>query len=184
MSDETKIAELERLMAAAWPAPWVAHTFEIDCPCPNGEHCGDTHSCEQVEAPEAYPASPEEPAAPGEGQCVVQISVPGLESLAGPTAAFIVAARNTLPSLLTERARILSAGSALARAMESIIANDKTTYQHHEARRSDGLTPREAEGGTIFLTPKEIARAALTAWEEATKPAPENLTTKTKGDDK
>ena len=101
LTDE-QIAELERLMAGAWPAPWVAHTFEIDCPCPNGEDCGDLHTCEQVEAPEAYPASPEDPAEPGDGQCVVQISVPGLESLAGPNAAFIARARNALPSLLAE----------------------------------------------------------------------------------
>jgi hypothetical protein len=97
---EEQIAELEALMAQAWPAPWTARTFEIDCPCPNGEHCGDSHTCEEVEAPEAYPASPAAPAAEGEGQCVVQISVPGLESLAGPNARFIATARNLLPSLI------------------------------------------------------------------------------------
>ena len=92
-----------------WQAPWVAHTFEIDCPCPNGEHCGDTHTCEEVESPEAYP----------EGQCVVQISVPGLETFAGPTAQFIAASRNALVSLLdaaderdalAERVRVLEDG--------------------------------------------------------------------------
>jgi hypothetical protein len=93
---------LERLMAAAWPAPWVPRSFEIDCPCPNGDDCGDSHSCEEVEAPEAYPASPEAPAPAGDGQCVVQISVPGLESLARPTAEFIAAARNDLPAIVAE----------------------------------------------------------------------------------
>jgi hypothetical protein len=101
LTDE-QIAELRRLMAGAWAAPWVARTFEIECPCPNGEDCGDLHTCEEVEAPEAYPDSPEAPAPEGEGQCVVQITVPGLESLAGPCAAFIAAARNAMPSLLSE----------------------------------------------------------------------------------
>lgn len=106
---EERLAELERLLTGAWPAPWVAHTFEIECPCPNGEDCGDLHTCEQIEAPEAYPASPEEPAPAGEGQCVVQIAVPGLESLAGPNAAFIAAARNALPALVSEVRRLRSA---------------------------------------------------------------------------
>jgi hypothetical protein len=106
---EEQLANLERLIAGAWAAPWVAHTFEIDCPCPNGDDCGDTHTCEQVEAPEAYPASPEDPAPAGEGQCVVQISVPGLESLARPNAEFIVAARNALPALIAEVRRLRSA---------------------------------------------------------------------------
>lgn len=98
--------ELERLMAGAWAAPWVARSFEIDCPCPNGEDCGDLHSCEEVEAPEAYPDSHEKPAKEGEGQCVVQISVPGLESLSRPTAEFIAAIRNAAPALIAElRAR-------------------------------------------------------------------------------
>src|SRR5512146_64648 len=99
---DTEIAELKRLEAKTWAAPWTARTFEIYCPCPNGEDCGSSHTCEEVEAREAYPASHEEPADEGEGQCVVQISVPGLESLAGPTAEFIAAVRNDLPSLLAE----------------------------------------------------------------------------------
>ena len=72
------LAEVRRLDTHphTWKAPWVAHTFEIDCPCPNGDSCGDPHTCEEVEAPEAYP----------DGQCVVQVSVPGLETFARPTA--------------------------------------------------------------------------------------------------
>lgn len=96
------LAKLEQLLKAAWPAPWTAHTFEIDCPCPNGEHCGDSHTCEEVEYREAYPDSHEHPAREGHGQCVVQIDVPGLESLAGPNALFIATSRNMLPALLEE----------------------------------------------------------------------------------
>jgi hypothetical protein len=62
-----------------------------------------------------------------------------------------------------------SAAGALVEALTRVIANDKTTYRHHEARPSDGLTPRQADGGTIFLTPKEIARSALESWRAAEK---------------
>ena len=89
----------DKLDALPWPGPWVAHTFEIDCPCPNGEHCGDTHDCAEVEDRTAYPASPEKPAEPGHGQCVVQINTPGLETFAKPCAEFIAAARNELPAI-------------------------------------------------------------------------------------
>jgi hypothetical protein len=89
----------DRLDALPWPAPWTAHTFEIDCPCPNGVDCGDAHSCEEVESLTAYPYSPEEPATEGHGQCVVQISVPGLETFSRPCAEFIVSARNELPAI-------------------------------------------------------------------------------------
>ena len=95
--------ELEAALAdeRLWNAPWTAHTFEIDCPCPNGEHCGDSHSCEEIEALEAYPrGAPGEPAEEGEGQCVVQISVPGLETFAAPTAKAICLLRNLGPALL------------------------------------------------------------------------------------
>jgi len=130
---DAELAELERLeKEAAWPAPWRAHTFEIECPCPNGEDCGDMHSCEEVEAPEAYPASPEAPADLGDGQCVVQIDVPGLESLAGPNAAFIAASRNALPRLLSEvRARRADADAdkaAALRGLVEILTTGTTTY--------------------------------------------------------
>jgi hypothetical protein len=104
----TQLAEWEKLVqdTKLWPAPWTARTFEIDCPCPNGEDCGESHSCEEVESPEAYPASHEDPAPESEGQCVVQISVPGLESLTRPTAEFIAAARTAVPLLLAEVRRL------------------------------------------------------------------------------
>ena len=95
-------AELRALAERAWQPPWVARTFEIDCPCPNGSHCGDSHTCEEVEATEEYPnGAPGEPAAEGDGQCVVQISVPGLDTFSKPTAALIAAMRNGLEPLLT-----------------------------------------------------------------------------------
>jgi hypothetical protein len=86
--------EFERLERdpRLWKAPWRAHTFEIDCPCPNGDDCGDTHYCCEVEAPDEYPDS----------QCVVQISVPGLETFAEPTAAFIAFARNNAAAIIAE----------------------------------------------------------------------------------
>jgi hypothetical protein len=93
---------IEARAGAAFDAPWVARTFEIDCPCPNGSHCGDSHTCEEVESPEMYPASHDEPAADGEGQCVVQIAVPGLESLARRNAEFIAHAREDVPALIAE----------------------------------------------------------------------------------
>lgn len=46
-------------------------------------------------------------------------------------------------------------------AFEAIIRNDKTRYQHHEPRPSDGKTPREVDGGTCFLAPREIAEMML-----------------------
>lgn len=47
------------------------------------------------------------------------------------------------------------------RALQAIVRNDATSYQHHEPRRWDGRTP-DADGGTIWLTPREIARQMLT----------------------
>lgn len=112
------VAALRAVVEAkgVWRAPWTAHTFAIDCPCPNGEHCGDTHSCVEVEAREEYPnGEPGDPAEEGEGQCVVQINVPGLETFAAPTAAAIVALRNNAPALLAaaelvQKLRAIQAG--------------------------------------------------------------------------
>jgi hypothetical protein len=42
---------------------------------------------------------------------------------------------------------------------EVVIENDKTCYDHHEPR-PDGKNPRE-DGGTCWLTPKEIAKYML-----------------------
>jgi hypothetical protein len=48
----------------------------------------------------------------------------------------------------------------------TIVRNDKTTYEHHEKRRWDGRDPSE-DGGTIWLTPREMARNALRLLGEA-----------------
>jgi hypothetical protein len=113
----------DKLDALPWPAPWAAHTFEIDCPCPNGDHCGDTHDCAEVEAREAYPSSPEEPASPGRGQCVVQISTPGLETFSRPCAEFIAAARNELPAI-RKRCAALEAVAVAAASARSKFGDD------------------------------------------------------------
>ena len=64
-------------------------------------HCGEPHTCEEVEALEEYPCGePGAPAEPGAGQCVLWIDVPGLETFAGPTAAAIVALRNNADALI------------------------------------------------------------------------------------
>lgn len=55
----------------------------------------------------------------------------------------------------------------LAERMAHIIDVDKTCYRHHEAR-PDGKLPRE-DGGTIWLTPKEMAKNALSATQEQTE---------------
>lgn len=97
------VRSARQLDAGAFRAPWVSHTFEIDCPCPNGEHCGDAHSCEEVDAPEEYPNSPEEPAAgdaEDPGQCIVQISVPGLETFAKANGSLVAFMRNRFGALL------------------------------------------------------------------------------------
>lgn len=46
-------------------------------------------------------------------------------------------------------------------ALHSIILADKTHYEHHEVRRGDGQPPK-SDGGTCWLTPKQIASQALT----------------------
>ncbi len=126
------ITELRRLLAASpWCAPWVAHTFEIDCPCPNGEDCGDTHTCEHIEAPDAYP----------DGQCVVQISVPGLERFSAPTGQLIAAMRNALPALLDEaeaaaRMRdtlrlLVSTGTDGATSCNNSMHNEEVLRERH-----------------------------------------------------
>jgi hypothetical protein len=44
--------------------------------------------------------------------------------------------------------------------LQSIVRNDKTDYRHHESRPWDGRKPG-AEGGSIWLTPRELATRAL-----------------------
>ena len=48
----------------------------------------------------------------------------------------------------------------LVRLFQEIVRNDATTYDHHQARRWDRKKPADA-GGTIWLTPREMARQAL-----------------------
>ena len=48
------------------------------------------------------------------------------------------------------------------RLLQEIVRNDATYYAHHEPRRWDGRKPSE-RGGTIWLTPKELATGALRA---------------------
>ena len=50
----------------------------------------------------------------------------------------------------------------LADALRAIAMNDRTTYDHHEKRPRDGRAPGE-DGGTIWITPREIAIGALKA---------------------
>jgi hypothetical protein len=115
-----ELDELAALEAKAFCAPWVARSFEIECPCPNGQHCGDSHTCEEVNAPEEYPWSSDAPADPdaeNAGQCIVQIDVPGLEDFAKANAALIAAMRNKLPALLS-MARRLGDAEDMAREAE------------------------------------------------------------------
>lgn len=42
--------------------------------------------------------------------------------------------------------------------LQTIVRNDETRFEHHQPRRWDGKRPT---GGTIWLTPREMARRAL-----------------------
>jgi hypothetical protein len=64
--------------------------------------------------------------------------------------------------MLTD-AEILAQLPAMLRA---IAMADKTTYAHHEKRPRDGKKP---EGGTIWLTPRELALHALRVMGEETE---------------
>ena len=62
---------------------------------------------------------------------------------------------------LLERVRELEKHrESTVRALQTIVRNDATAYEHHQPRRWDGRTP-DAEGGTIWLTPREMARQLL-----------------------
>jgi len=60
----------------------------------------------------------------------------------------------------------------LENALRSCARSDKTTYEHHEPRRFDGRKPEDVNG-TIWLTPREIARGALGEHNLATWDDPE-----------
>jgi hypothetical protein len=66
-----------------------------------------------------------------------------------------------IAALRSERDALAARVRGMRDAFRDIAANDKTHYDHHEHRPSDGKKPREVGGGSIFLTPKEIAEAAL-----------------------
>ena len=135
---DTLIARVRELDAGrAWKPPWAAHTFEIDCPCPNGEHCGETHTCEEVEAPEAYP----------DGQCVVQIDVPGLERFARPTAELIAEYRTAAPLLAAEVERLRAQVAELRAALEPFAGFDITARTGAGLRKSDWDNARLALAG-------------------------------------
>jgi len=44
--------------------------------------------------------------------------------------------------------------------LQTIVRNDRSNYRHHEPRPWDDRRP-DVEGGTIWLTPKELATRAL-----------------------
>lgn len=66
---------------------------------------------------------------------------------------------------IDELERLRNERGQLVKMLQEVVRSDRTTYQHHEARPFDGLLPSEA-GGTIWLTPKEMARHALSAMGE------------------
>jgi len=72
---------------------------------------------------------------------------------------------------------IRKAKEPLLKRMLTIWKNDKTEYEHHEARPFDGEKPRDVDGGSIFLTPREIAEDALreagiNPWDVSRAPSP------------
>jgi hypothetical protein len=67
-----------------------------------------------------------------------------------------------------ERARAAEARvDELERALRAAARNDKSVYVHHEMRPFDDLRPQDDDSvppdqrGTIWLTPREIARRVL-----------------------
>jgi hypothetical protein len=123
LSLDDLLAQVDAHDKAMFKGPWRAHTFEIDCPCPNGNHCGNPHTCEEVEAPEEYPSPP--------GQCVVQIDVPGLDTFAKANAEGIAWMRNALPEL-----------AAHVRRMQPLIE-----YVQHDASCNIGTDGRGCSCG-------------------------------------
>lgn len=61
---------------------------------------------------------------------------------------------------IEERAALQTEISRLRVSLRMAARNDKTSYRHHEARPFDGRKPMSADG-TIWLTPREIARRIL-----------------------
>lgn len=93
-----------------------------------------------------------------DGNCTVVADVLNYDGMAQlkdfSNAALIVTAVNMHADLLAENAR-------LRLVLQDVIDNDLTEYDHHQKRR-DGKKPSQAEEpGSIWLTPREMARAAL-----------------------
>lgn len=155
------IDALEALHAKAWKGPWIAHTFEIDCPCPNGEDCGDTHTCDEVRAPDEYPEG---------GQCVVQITVPGLERFASPTAAAIAALHNAAPAMFAELRRLRAeVATARREAIEAAARECDEEEGTHRRAAFDALgSTRLADAGMsdseydVAVMRADVARACAT----------------------
>ena len=68
-------------------------------------------------------------------------------------------AADVIEDLLARAEKAERERDRLREALKMCLQNDKTYYNHHEPRR-DGTKPDDV-GGTIWLTPREIARAAL-----------------------
>ena len=63
--------------------------------------------------------------------------------------------------VLEEELQALKARVAmLEKALRDAARNDNSRYEHHQRREWDRRFPAE-DGGTIWLTPREIARRAL-----------------------
>jgi hypothetical protein len=49
----------------------------------------------------------------------------------------------------------------LVKLLQAIVRNDETHFEHHQPRRWDGKAPSDVGSGSIWLTPREMARRAL-----------------------
>lgn len=49
----------------------------------------------------------------------------------------------------------------LVALLQTIVRNDETRFEHHQPRRWDGKVPSDVGSGSIWLTPREVARSAL-----------------------
>jgi hypothetical protein len=148
-------AELRRLSAKAFKAPWTYTRFEVEC---GGDELGDingddAHDCIEVEAPEEYP----------DGQCVCQqtIAVPGLEMFAEPNGQLIAAMRNALVPLLdaADRAEELSERCAVLECAMRLEVGEKR-FAHLKAVL-DSDTPRSRRRSGHRREPRKALEARV-----------------------
>lgn len=92
----------------------------------------------------------------------------GMRVFGMANAAFIVKAANAHDMLVETLTRA-------RRRFAAIVENDFTYYDHHKPRR-DGRLPRE-DGGTIWLTPREMARREIEIIDAALAKLSEGLPT-------